>query len=82
MRPLQRIGRRQFLHDSALGLGAAPLIANAALSAKGGAPAHPGLVQTGPTFNADSLSLSELGTSYPKTGHRGRGFLPLFSLTP
>jgi len=26
-------------------------------------------------------SLSELGTSYPKTGHLSRGFRPLFSLT-
>jgi hypothetical protein len=33
VKPLQRIGRRQFLHGSALGLGAAPLLAGAALSA-------------------------------------------------
>ena len=57
MKPFQRIGRRQFLHDSALGLGAAPLIANAALPAKGAAPAHPGLPQSGPTSNSNGLKM-------------------------
>jgi hypothetical protein len=28
------------------------------------------------------ISLSELGTSYPKTEHLSREFRPLFSLTP
>ena len=57
MKPLQRIGRRQFLHDSALGLGAAPLIANAALPAKEESPAHPGLPQSGPTSNSNGLKM-------------------------
>jgi len=41
MNPLPRIGRRQFLHNSALGLGAAPLIANAALAVQSETSAHP-----------------------------------------
>src|SRR5208337_4757055 len=51
MKPFERIGRRQFLHGSALGLGAAPLIANAAFSANGEAPAHPGPAQGGSNTN-------------------------------
>jgi hypothetical protein len=57
MKPFQRIGRRQFLHHSALGLGAAPLIANAALSAKGEALANPGLTQSGAALNPDGLKM-------------------------
>ncbi|MGO8736682.1 MAG: hypothetical protein ACLQVM_28270 [Terriglobia bacterium] len=57
MSPFQRIGRRQFLHDSALGLGAAPLIANAASSATGGSPAQPGLQQGGSTSNSNGLKM-------------------------
>jgi hypothetical protein len=57
MKPIQHIGRRQFLHRSALGLGAAPLIANAALSANGKAAANPTLAQSGPASNSTSLTL-------------------------
>jgi len=49
MKPFQRIGRRQFLHGSALGLGAAPLIANAAFSGK--PSALPGAPQSAPNAN-------------------------------
>jgi hypothetical protein len=51
MNPFQRIGRRQFLHNSALGLGAAPLITNAALAVQGETPAHPASPQSAPNPN-------------------------------
>jgi hypothetical protein len=57
MKQHERIGRRQFLHHSALGLGAAPLIANAALSAKGQAAANPAPAQSGPASNSNALML-------------------------
>jgi hypothetical protein len=57
MKPFQRIGRRQFLYDSALGLGAGPLIANAASPAKGKATAHPGLLQSGAASNSNGLKM-------------------------
>jgi hypothetical protein len=57
MKPFRRIGRRQFLHDSALSLGAAPLIAHAAFPEKGEAPAHPGLSQSGSASDSPALKM-------------------------
>jgi hypothetical protein len=57
MKLFQRIGRRQFLQDAALGLGAAPLMANAVLPVKGDPPANPGLPQGGPTSNSNGLKM-------------------------
>ena len=57
MKPFQRIGRRQFLYDSALGLGAAPLIADAASPAKGKAAAHPGLLESAAASNSNGLKM-------------------------
>jgi hypothetical protein len=57
MKPFQRIGRRQFLHHSALGLGAAPLIASAALSVKGEATAHPGLPRSSAASDSNGLKM-------------------------
>jgi len=53
MKPFQRIGRRQFLHSSALGLGAAPLIANTAFS--GEPSALPSALQS--ASNANGLKM-------------------------
>jgi hypothetical protein len=55
MKPYQHIGRRQFLRHSALGLGAAPLIANPALSAKGKAAAQAAQHQSESPSNSNGL---------------------------
>jgi len=52
MKRFQRIGRRQFLHDSALGLGAAPLLADAAVAARGEGPD-----QNAPASNPNGLKM-------------------------
>jgi hypothetical protein len=57
MRPFQRIGRRQYLCDSALGMGAAPLVTGAPLPANWGTPAHTALTQNSPTSNSNSLRM-------------------------
>ena len=52
MKQSQRIGRRQFLRDSALGLGATPLLADAALTGRAGVQA-----QNVPASNSNALKM-------------------------
>jgi len=53
MKPFLRIGRRKFLRDSALGLGAAPLIARAALPGSG----HASSLESGKAPNSNGLKM-------------------------
>lgn len=57
MKTLRPIGRRQFLHDSALSLGAAPLIASSAHPEKGNSPIESGLAQTGIGTSSHGLKM-------------------------
>ncbi|HXX22621.1 MAG TPA: hypothetical protein VEO19_05665 [Terriglobia bacterium] len=57
MKPLERIGRRQFLHDSALGLGAGSVIANSAFSADAETSANPGQAQSGSALKPNALMM-------------------------
>ncbi len=57
MKSIRNIGRRQFLHRSALGLGAAPLIANAALSASAEASTNFAPPQGGSAPSSNGLKM-------------------------